>query len=89
VSYIEERIKFLAVKTWKDDRTKDVYKALNCPNRDCDDYEWGGEVHPEMRMPGPGRHNIGGMICVLLCHDCGHEFFIIPDQVIDSFLARI
>lgn len=88
MSYTEERIKYLAVKAWKNDRTKDVYKALNCPNRDCDSFEWGGEVHPEMRMPG-GGHDLGGMICVLLCHDCGHEFYNVPDEVIDSFLDRI
>ena len=89
MSYIEERIKFLAVKAWQDDRTKDVYKALNCPNKDCDDYEWGGTVRAEMRWPSAAREITTGQICVLMCDDCGHEFFTVLDQVIDSFLARI
>ncbi len=77
MSYIEERIKCLAVKAWQRDKSK---HEIKCPNQNCDGKAWGGTMVPEMNSLD---------VCVLECHDCGRDQHFIPKPVIDAFLERI
>lgn len=84
MSYIEERIKYLAVKRWQNDKSK---HELTCGNPECDGKSWGGTItaHFERRKLEGDLHKK----CYLMCEDCGYEQDFVPKPVIDAFLDRI
>ncbi len=83
MSYAEERIKFLAVRHWQIDRSK---KEMACQNDEACEFPL---IRAEMRWPSPSHGITTGQVCVLICDECGQEFYNIPDEVIDNFLNRI
>lgn len=86
MSYIEERIKYLAVQAWQRDKSK---HELTCGNNSCEGKSWGGTMAARMRQAS-GLVNVeDATVCILECHDCGHEQFFVPQAVIDNFLERI
>ena len=73
MSYIDERIKFLAIKAWRLDRSK---KEIACENPD-------GCEFPLIRATFYQRE------CRVMCDECGYQQESIPEEVIDAFLDRI
>lgn len=74
--YVVERIKYMAVRAWQNDKTK---HELNCGNPDCDSVY---ALVPQMGEDGEGPFT------VLICDDCGREQTFVPDPVIDNYLTR-
>ncbi len=82
MSYIEERIKYLAVQAWQRDESK---HEMTCGQSNCES----GTMVAIMR-PAAGHVDVAdSTVCVLECFVCGHEQGFIPQPVIDNFLDRI
>lgn len=76
MGYVEERIKYLAVKAWQDNRK---VHELTCGTEDCDN-----RLDVKMIQNGADEFR-----AILFCYNCPYEQHFVPAPVIDLFLERL
>lgn len=80
MGYVEERIKFMAVTAWQEDRMK---HPLTCGTDGCDE-----GLYPKM-LKSESSDSSTTHRTVLRCYSCDYEQDFVPRSVIDTFLTRI